>query len=122
MRVLVAAALTAAFAAPSFADTLGGDAKLTSGAALLAAIEKDEGKRRAYCDLQRLLTKAEQAMAGKNEADARTFSNQAEARSRELGDDFLALMAMQIDVDPSTAAGKEYFAAWESLEKSCPKS
>jgi hypothetical protein len=122
MKIVIAGAVLVSFIAPALAEALVQDTMLANGAELLASIAKDEGKRKAYCDLQLLLTKAEQALEKKNEADAKAFSNEAEAKSKELGDEFLALMAMQIDIDPSTEAGKKYFAAWESLEKSCPKS
>ena len=122
MRVLIAGAVAVALVTPALAEALAPDAMLSDGAALLAAIEKDEGRRKAYCDLQQLLTRAEQALKKKNEDDAKTFSDEAEAKSKALGDEFLALMALQIDIDPSTDAGRKYFAAWASLEKSCAKS
>ncbi|NJM34257.1 MAG: hypothetical protein HC850_05560 [Rhodomicrobium sp.] len=117
MRVLIAAALAAFIATPLLAET----SRVDKGAAILAAIQQDETKRKAYCELQELLTKTEQAIEKRNETEAKALSSKAEEKSQALGKDFVTLMALQIEADPATEDGKKYFAAWESLEKSCSK-
>jgi hypothetical protein len=117
MRVLIAAAIAAIIATPVLAET----SKVNEGAAILAAIQQDEAKRKAYCELQELLTKTEQAIEKRNETEAKALSTQAEEKSQALGNDFVSLMALQIEADPASEDGKKYFAAWEALEKSCSK-
>lgn len=117
MKAFFAAALSVAVFAPLSADAT----NLAEGTAILSAIEKDEAKRKAYCELQDLLTKAEQAIEKRNEEEAKTLSGQAEAKTRQLGDDFLMLMALQINIDPATEEGRKYYEAWESLDKSCAR-
>lgn len=117
MRVIIAAALFAAIATPCLAQT----ANLTDAVTTLSAIQKDETKRKAYCDMQDLLAKAEEAQNKKDDAQATTLAEQAEAKSRALGDDFQKMTAIDADIDPTSEEGKKYFEAWEALEKSCAK-
>jgi len=117
MRVIIAAALFAAIATPSLAQT----ANLADAVTTLSAIQKDETKRKAYCDMQDLLAKAEDAQNKKEDAQAQTLAKQAEAKAKALGDDFQKMTAIDADIDPASEDGKKYFEAWEALEKSCAK-
>jgi hypothetical protein len=117
MRVIIAAALFAAIATPGLAQT----ATLADAVTILSAIQKDETKRKTYCDMQDLLAKAEDAQNKKDEPQAKTLAEQAEAKSKALGDDFQKLTAIEADIDPASEEGKKYFDAWEALEKSCAK-
>lgn len=117
MRMIIAAALFAAIATPCLAQT----ANLADAVTTLSAIQKDETKRKTYCEMQELLAKAEEAQNKKDEARAKTLSEQAEAKSKALGDDFQKLTAIDADIDPASEDGKKYFDAWEALEKSCAK-
>src|SRR5688572_26064959 len=105
MRVIIAAALFAAIATPSLAQT----ANLTEAVTTLSAIQKDEAKRKAYCDMQDLLAKAEDAQNKKDDAQAKTLAEQAEAKSKALGDDFQKMTAIDADIDPTSEEGKKYF-------------
>jgi hypothetical protein len=117
MRVIIAAALLAAIATPSSAQT----ASLADAVTTLSAIQKDETKRKTYCDMQDLLTKAEEASNKKDDDQAKALAEQADVRSKALGDEFRTLTAIDTDIDPTSEEGKKYFDAWEALEKSCAK-
>lgn len=117
MRMIIAAALFAAIATPGLAQT----ANLADAVTILAAIRKDETKRKTYCDMQELLAKSEEATGKKDEAQAKKLLDEAEAKSKALGDDFQKLTAINADIDPASEDGKKYFDAWEALEKSCAK-
>ena len=115
MRLILAAALAAMAATPALAK-----ADLTEAATTLSTIEKDQAKRKTYCEMQDLLVKAEAAAAKKDEAQAKALAAQAEAKSKELGDGFIAIMATE-EIDPKTDDAKAFFQALEALEKSCAK-
>jgi predicted Zn-dependent protease len=117
MKVIIAAALCAAIATPCWAQS----PNLTDAVTVLSAIQKDETKRKTYCDMQDLLAKAEEAQNKKDEAQAKSLAEQAEVKTKSLGDDFQKLTAIDADIDPSSEEGKKYFEAWEALEKSCAK-
>jgi hypothetical protein len=117
MRVFIAAAVFAAIATPSLAQT----ANLAEAVTTLSAIQKDETKRKTYCDMQELLAKAEEAQNKKDDAEAKTLAEQAEVKTKALGADFQKLTAIDADIDPSSEDGKKYFEAWEALERSCTK-
>src|SRR5262249_30622865 len=119
MRALIAAALAAVLTAPATARAQ--EATITEAATILAGIQKNDAKRKTYCELQDLLTKAEKAAGEKHEAEAKTFSNEAETKSQALGEEFQKLTSLEADIDPKSEEGAKYLAAWESLEKSCAK-
>jgi hypothetical protein len=118
MRALIAAALTAVLAVPAYAQ----NAKTTEAATILSSIQKNEVQRKTYCELQDLLAKAEEAASKKDEAQAKSLSNDAETKSKALGEEFQKLTALEADIDPKSEDGAKYLAAWEALEKSCAKS
>lgn len=118
MRALIAAALTAVLAGPAVAQ----EVKIAEAATIVSGIEKNEAKRKTYCELQDLLAKAEEAAGKKDEAQAKSLANEAETKSQALGDEFQKLTALEADIDPKSDDGVKYLAAWESLEKSCAKS
>jgi hypothetical protein len=117
MRVIIAAALFAAFGTPAFAQTT----SLPEAVATLADIQKDETKRKAYCDMQDLLVKSEDASNKNDDTQAKALAEQADAKSKSLGDAFQKLTSIDADIDPSSEEGKKYFDSWEALEKSCAK-
>ncbi len=115
MRALIAAFLTAAIVQPALAQ----DAGLAEAATAIAAIQQDDIKRKAYCELQDLLVKAEEATAKQDEAQAKSLTAEAGAKSAVLGDEFEKVAALDVDIDPASEDGRKYFEAWEALEKSC---
>ena len=118
MKTLIATAIFAAFAAPAFAQ----DAKIADATTVLASIQQDETKRKAYCEMQDLLVKADEAAEKKDEAQAKALNTQAVEKSDALGADFEKVASLDVDIDPATEDGKKYLDAWEALEKSCVKS
>ena len=110
------AILFAALALPAAAAS----ADLGKAAATLSAIEKDDAKRKTYCEMQDLLVKSEEAAGKKDDAKAKTLSDEAEAKSNVLGPDFKAMIAIE-EIDAASSDAKAFFQALESLEKSCPK-
>ena len=117
MRMIIAAALLAALSLPAVGQT----ASLSEAAATLSAIRQDEAKRKAYCEMQDLLAKAEDATNKHDEDQVRTLSEAADIKLKALGDDFKKMTAIDADIDPTSEDGKQYFDAWEALEKSCSK-
>jgi hypothetical protein len=95
-------------------------ADLGQATATLAAIGKDDARRKTYCEMQDLLVKAEEASVKKDDAASKALSAQAEAKSDALGADFKASVAIE-EIDAASTDGKAYFQALEALEKSCPK-
>jgi hypothetical protein len=118
MKMLISAALAAATCLPAFAAQPG---DLTTAITTLSAIHQDAAKRKAYCELQDLLTKAEDASDKNEDEQAKTLAEQADQRSKSLGPDFQVLTKLDADVDPTSEQGQKYFDAWEALEKSCIK-
>ena len=117
MKALIAAALATVFASPVLAQ----DAKITEAVTVLSGIQKDDAKRKAYCEMQDLLAKAEEASTKQDDEKAKTLSQQAETKSKELGDEFQKLTEIDADIDPNSEDGQKYLDAWETLEKSCGK-
>jgi hypothetical protein len=117
MKAIIAAVLFAAIATPGSAQT----ASLADAVTALSAIQTDETRRKAYCDMQDLLAQAEAAQIKNDDAQAQALAEQADAKSKALGGDFATLTAIDADIDPTSDEGKKYFEAWEALEKSCAK-
>lgn len=117
MKMLISAAVLAATCAPALAQP--GD--LTAAITTLSAIQQDAAKRKAYCELQDLLVKAEDASHKNEDEQAKALAEQADQRAQTLGPDFQVLTSLDADIDPATEQGQKYFDAWEALEKSCIK-
>lgn len=117
MRVIIAAALSVSLAATALAQTT----SLTEAVATLADIQKDEPKRKAYCDMQDLLAKSEDASNKNDDTQAKALAEQANDKAKSLGDAFQKLTSIDADIDPASEEGKKYFDSWEALEKSCTK-
>lgn len=117
-RTIIALVVTAAFAAPAFAQ----NAKVQEAAAALGEIQKDKAKMKTYCEMQDLYNKSSEASEKKDEKTAETLGKQADDKAKALGDDFQKVMALEEDINPDTAEGKAFFDALEALEKSCQAS
>ena len=117
-RAIIALVVTAAFAAPAFAQ----NAKVQEAAAALGEIQKDKAKMKTYCEMQDLYNKSSEASEKKDEKTAETLGKQADDKAKALGDDFQKVMALEEDINPDTAEGKAFFDALEALEKSCQAS
>ena len=117
-RTLIALAVAAAFATPSFAQ----NAKVQEAAAALGQIQKDKGKVKTYCEMQDLYNKSSEASEKKDDKTAEDLGKQADDKAKALGDDFQKVMALEEDINPDTAEGKAFFDALEALEKSCQSS
>ena len=117
MRMIVAAAMMAALVTPSFAQ----NAKITEAAAVLAGIQKDKAKLKSYCEMQELFNKSAEAAEKKNTDEANTINKQAEEKAKGLGADFQKVMALEEEINPESAEGKQFFDALEAIEKDCKK-
>lgn len=117
MRLVIAVALAAFVATPALAD----NAKITEASKVLAGISKDAAKQKAYCEMQEMFNKSAEAADKKNKDEADKLNKQAEEKSKELGDDFQKVMALEEEINPESAEGKQFFEALESVEKACAK-
>lgn len=117
-RTIIAFAVAALFATPSFAQ----NAKVQDAAVALGQIQKDKTKVKTYCEMQDLYNKSSEASEKKDEKTAEDLGKQADDKAKALGDDFQKVMALEEDINPDTAEGKAFFDALEALEKSCQAS
>jgi chorismate synthase len=117
-RTIIALAVAAAFATPSFAQ----NAKVQEAAAALGDIQKDKAKLKTYCEMQDLYNKSAEASEKKDEKTAESLGKQADEKAKSLGAGFEKVMALEEDINPDSAEGKSFFDALEALEKSCQPS
>jgi Skp family chaperone for outer membrane proteins len=117
-RIIIAAAVAAAFATPSLAQ----NAKVQEAATALVEIQKDQGKLKTYCEMQDLYNKSAEASEKKDEKLADNLGKQADDKAKALGDSFQKVMALEEDINPDSTEGKAFFDALEGLEKSCQPS
>jgi hypothetical protein len=117
-RTIIALAVAAAFATPSFAQ----NAKVQEAAAALGDIQKDKAKLKTYCEMQDLYNKSAEASEKKDEKSAESLGKQADEKAKSLGAGFEKVMALEEDINPDSAEGKSFFDALEALEKSCQPS
>jgi hypothetical protein len=84
-------------------------------------ISADKAKTKIYCDM----TKLEGQLSGLDEKkDAKkieAIGKQLDEMGAKLGPEYVKLMEAMQEIDPESAEGKELFAAFEPLDKSCGK-
>jgi parvulin-like peptidyl-prolyl isomerase len=123
LKLIIAAA--ALLAMPAVAHAQAGKAapKVTKADAqkVVQIITADKAKLAAYCSLAKLGEQMDQAEQKKDQKKAEDLGKQMEAIGQKLGPEYANLMAGLEGLDENSQAGKDIQAAFEALDKQCPK-
>ena len=84
-------------------------------------ISADKAKVAAYCSIEALYDQMDQAREKKDQKKMQDLSKQIQALSAKLGTEYSNLMNGSAAIDPDSKEGKELNAAFEPLDKQCPK-
>jgi hypothetical protein len=84
-------------------------------------ISADKAKLAAYCSLGKLGEQMDQAEQKKDQKKVDDLGKQMEALSQKIGPEYANLMAGLEGLDENSPVGKDIQAAFESLDKQCPK-
>jgi hypothetical protein len=84
-------------------------------------VSADKAKTATYCSIGSLYEQMDQAREKKNQKQMQDLSKQIQTSSAKLGPEYSTLMAGYVSVDPQSKEAKEVDAAFESLDKLCPK-
>jgi ABC-type transporter Mla subunit MlaD len=84
-------------------------------------ISGDKAKTQTYCDIGKLGEQIEQADEKKDTKKVDELSEKADALSKQLGPEFVALMEGLQQLDENSKDGQEIGAVLEGLDKLCGK-
>jgi hypothetical protein len=86
---------------------------------LAQIISGDKTKLKAYCDLGKLQEQMEQADQKKDDKALEALSAKAESLTQQIGPEYIKFMDGLEEIDPDSAEGKRFSAAFDSLTKQC---
>ncbi len=84
-------------------------------------ITADKAKVTAYCEVTKIDDEIAEAEEKKNTKKAEELNKKAGALAQKLGPEYQKMMAGLQGVNAESKDGKELFAAFEPLDKQCPK-
>jgi hypothetical protein len=82
-------------------------------------ISGDKTKMQAYCDLAKLNQQMAQADERKDTKSLEAIGPQADNLMQRLGPDYVKLLDGFEQVDENSSEGKEFAAAFDSLDEQC---
>jgi len=82
-------------------------------------ITGDKAKLQIYCELGKLNDQIEQADERRDAKALQALDQKADALVQQLGPDYIKLMTALDQVDEDSPEGKEFAAAFDSLDKQC---
>jgi hypothetical protein len=97
------------------------EADVAAAKKMIEAIQADKAKLKIYCETQELYAKADEAAEKKDEKTAETYGVKADELAKTLGPDYEKIGMVGAELDPESASGKEFNAAFEALDKLCVK-
>ena len=120
-RLLIVATLII-LTAPLYAQGQQPDAaKLKADAQkVVSIISGDKAKTQAYCQINDLDDQISEAEQQKDRKKAEALGEKKNELEKQLGPEYLALVAATQDVDPNSREGQEIESLFDKLEKSCP--
>jgi hypothetical protein len=131
LKLIVAVAALAAMPTLALAQASGAASpkgqtappKPTKAAAdkVVQIISADKAKIATYCSIGPLYEQMDQAREKKNQKLMQDLSKQIQALSTKLGPEYSTLMAGYVSADPASQEAKDVDAAFETLDKQCPK-
>ena len=86
---------------------------------VVQSIGGDKAKTQSYCDLSKLNQQMAQAEEKKDTKTLEALGPKADALMEKLGPDYAKLMDGLDQVDENSAEGKEFAAAFDTLDKQC---
>ena len=86
---------------------------------VVQSIGGDKAKVQSYCDLAKLNQQMAQAEEKKDTKTLQTLGPKADALMEKLGPDYAKLMDGLDQVDENSAEGKDFAAAFDTLDKQC---
>ena len=122
MKASLIVAILLIGAAPLYAQGQPSDAgKLTADAQkVVGIISGDKAKTQAYCQINGLDDQIDEAERKKDRKKVEALVEKMNQLEKELGPEYLALVAATQDVDPNSKEGQEIESLFEKLGESCP--
>jgi len=87
---------------------------------VVSIISGDKAKTQAYCQINGLDDQIDEAEQHKDRKKVEALVEKMNQLEKELGPEYLALVAATQDVDPNSKEGQEIESLFDKLEKSCP--
>jgi hypothetical protein len=111
-------------AMPAFGQAQTGDPKAQKPTKadvqkIVQTISGDKTKMQAYCDLAKLNQQMAQADERKDTKSLEAIGPQADNLMQRLGPDYVKLLDGFEQVDENSSEGKEFAAAFDSLDEQC---
>jgi hypothetical protein len=116
LKFLMAAALLVAVPIVAFAQS---KPTIEDAQKLVEKISSDKGKLKAYCEIGKL---HEQLDNAEDKGDAQEFEAlvaKLDSLEQQMGPDYIKVTDGLGDVDPNSAEGQKFSAAFEPLRKQC---
>jgi hypothetical protein len=116
LKFLMAAALLVAVPIVAFAQS---KPTIEDAQILVEKISSDKGKLKAYCEIGKL---HEQLDNAEDKGDAQEFEAlvaKLDSLEQQMGPDYIKVTDGLGDVDPNSAEGQKFSAAFEPLRKQC---
>jgi hypothetical protein len=116
LKFLMAAALFVAVPIVAFAQS---KPTIEDAQKLVEKISSDKGKLKAYCEIGKL---HEQLDNAEDKGDAQEFEAlvaKLDSLEQQMGPDYIKVTDGLGDVDPNSAEGQKFSAAFEPLRKQC---
>jgi hypothetical protein len=116
LKFLLAAALFVAVPIVAFAQS---KPTIEDAQKLVEKISSDKGKLKAYCEIGKL---HEQLDNAEDKGDAQEFEAlvaKLDSLEQQMGPDYIKVTDGLGDVDPNSAEGQKFSAAFEPLRKQC---
>ncbi len=86
---------------------------------LVETIKSDTAKLKVYCDMGRLQEQIEQAEQDKDNRALEVLRAKADSLLRQMGPEYVKMVAGLDDVDPDFEEGKRFATVFEPLDKQC---
>lgn len=128
MNLKLAVAISVLVTTPVFAQGQMGGASPKGPKPTKADVQKivqiisgDKAKTTLYCDLAKLNDQIAAADEKKDTKKVGELGKQINEKEQKLGAEYIKLMEGLEQIDPASNEGKDISAAFEPLEKLCPK-
>ena len=86
---------------------------------LVQMISGDKAKLKAYCDISKLQEQMEKAEEKTDEKAIEALNAKADSLAEQIGQEYMKVMDGLEEVDANSAEGKQFEAAFNSLDKQC---
>jgi hypothetical protein len=119
LKLVMAVSLFAAIPMVAYAQQNGSEPTMADVQKLVQTISGDKAKLQAYCDMGKLQEQIEQAEQKKDTKTVDALGAKADRLAQQLGPDYAKVMDGLDELDPNSAEGRRFTAAFEPLFKQC---